>query len=150
MNIQIKCDDDICKDMWDNHPTYESSLKRGDSGLDIPLPHEVVVPAKALGYKVSLGIKTSQYDPFMLFPRSSISKTPIRLSNSVGLIDQGYRGPLMAVVDNHSDSPFTLEAGKCYFQIVNFHANAILWQIVDELDLTERGENGFGSTTDDI
>ena len=44
-------------------------------------------------------------------PRSSISKTPLRMSNSVGLIDGGYRGEIMASVDNISDDD-SGEAGR--------------------------------------
>ena len=44
--------------------------------------------------------------------RSSISKTPLRMSNSIGLIDGGYRGELKVYVDNISDDPFELKKGN--------------------------------------
>ncbi|SVA76917.1 uncharacterized protein METZ01_LOCUS129771, partial [marine metagenome] len=44
-------------------------------------------------------------------PRSSIAKTPLRLCNSIGLIDGGYRGEIMAVVDNIKKESYTVEPG---------------------------------------
>ena len=56
---------------------------------------------------------------FYLYPRSSISRTPIRMSNSVGIIDSGYRGELMVVVDNINidGEPFVIKKGTRLFQI---------------------------------
>ena len=78
--------------------------------------------------------------------RSSISKTPLRLSNSVGLIDAGYRGEIMAAVDNIKDFSFSLEKGQRLFQLVSMNGDAIHFELVDTLSNTSRGEGGFGST----
>ena len=83
----------------------------------------------------------------MLLPRSSISKTPLRLSNSVGLIDSGYRGVIQAPVDNISDEDYVIEEGTRLFQIVNSPLETFKdIEIVDTLGDTDRGEGGFGST----
>jgi dUTP pyrophosphatase len=84
---------------------------------------------------------------FLLMPRSSISKTPMRMANSVGLIDAGYRGILLGAVDFQQE--FTAGAGERYFQIVG--ADLLPWKaihIVEEIPggTTLRGEGGFGST----
>ena len=79
-------------------------------------------------------------------PRSSISKTPLRQCNSIGLIDAGYRGEIMAAVDNIKDKPFTLETGQRLFQLVAMDGSPIHFELVDELTETDRGEGGFGST----
>ena len=55
---------------------------------------------------------------YYLFPRSSISKTPLRLANSIGLIDGGYRGELVGMVDNIYDKDFHIKRGERYFQLV--------------------------------
>jgi dUTP pyrophosphatase len=94
---------------------------------------------------------------YYLYPRSSIVKTPFRLSNSVGIIDSGYRGEIMAVVDN-IDS-VSNDTGVCLnrymppmsrmFQICSPTLQPFMVQIVDseeKLGLTERGSGGFGST----
>jgi dUTP pyrophosphatase len=104
--------------------------------------------------KLDLAARAAVYDPrlkqfraFLLMPRSSISKTPMRMANSVGLIDAGYRGVLLGAVDFKED--FTAGAGERYFQIVG--ADLLPWKaihIVEEIPggPTLRGEGGFGST----
>ena len=85
--------------------------------------------------------------PYYVYPRSSISKTPLRLANSVGIIDSGYRGELMAVVDNISKEDYVVEEGQRLFQICS---NTLLpfsnIKIVEELNNTVRCAGGFGST----
>ena len=79
-------------------------------------------------------------------PRSSISKTPLRLANSVGLIDAGYRGEIMAAVDNIKDIPYKVEVGQRLFQIVAMDGSKINFDLIYELSQTSRGSDGFGST----
>jgi len=81
-----------------------------------------------------------------LYPRSSISKTPLRLANSIGIIDSGYRGNIMAAVDNISDEPYQVQKGQRLFQICGRYLEPIELQLVEELSDTERGNGGFGST----
>lgn len=104
--------------------------------------------------KLDLGVKAAAYDKergmfraFWLLPRSSISKTPLRMANSVGLIDAGYRGTLLGATDFQQD--FRVAAGDRYYQIVA--ADLLPWvqiHLVDEIPggPTLRGEGGFGST----
>lgn len=104
--------------------------------------------------RLLLGCKAAAYDTehkqfraFWLLPRSSISKTPLRMANSVGLIDAGYRGVLMAAVDFKTD--FTVHTGERYFQIAG--PELLPWSaihVVSEIPggATLRGEGGFGST----
>jgi dUTP pyrophosphatase len=79
-------------------------------------------------------------------PRSSIAKTPLRLSNSIGLIDGGYRGEIMAAVDNIKTEDYTVEPGQRLFQLVAMDGAPIHFELVDALSETTRGEGGFGST----
>jgi len=81
-----------------------------------------------------------------LYPRSSIVKTPLRLSNSVGIIDAGYRGNIMAFVDNIKGEPFTIEKGTRLFQICGPCLERITFEVVHDLSNSQRGESGFGST----
>ena len=84
---------------------------------------------------------------FYMFPRSSISKTPYRLANSVGIIDSGYRGHLMGKVDRVYDVECPIAVGDRMFQVcapdLSPFERVVL---VDSLDETERGSGGFGST----
>lgn len=144
LHLKILCDN---QNDWIAHATYETAQKNEDSGLDIPMPETVTVPAKSIGFMVDLGIKTEANWGYMLLPRSSISKTPLRLANSVGIIDKAYRGKLMVKLDNLSDTDFTLEKGKYYFQIIAYNGILPTFTIVETLSETLRNEGGFGSTT---
>ena len=84
--------------------------------------------------------------PYLLMPRSSISKTPLRLSNAIGLIDAGYRGEIMAAVDNIKKESYEVEKGQRLFQLVSMDGGPIYFELVDNLSTSKRGEGGFGST----
>jgi dUTP pyrophosphatase len=129
--------------MYNNH----SHFHQGDAGLDLFITKDqVILPGTTA--RIHLGISCENMDskPFLLMARSSISKTPLRLSNSVGLIDAGYRGEIMAAVDNIKDFSFSLEKGQRLFQLVSMNGDAIHFELVDTLSKTSRGEGGFGST----
>lgn len=83
---------------------------------------------------------------YYLYPRSSISKTPLRMSNSTGIIDAGYRGEIIAKVDNLSSSDYNIEKGTRLFQICDASLEPIELDVVDSLSDTTRGDGGFGST----
>jgi len=86
---------------------------------------------------------------FLLYPRSSISKTPLRLSNSVGVIDSGYRGELMCAFDCFYRD-YIISDGDRLMQIVAPGMVPIVARLVDKEedlgDTTDRGSGGFGST----
>ena len=84
--------------------------------------------------------------PCYIYARSSISKTPLRMSNSIGLIDAGYRGEIMASCDNIKDFDCHVKAGERLFQLVAPDASPITYVISDSLSETTRGTGGFGST----
>ncbi len=90
---------------------------------------------------------------FWMLPRSSLSKTPLRLANSVGLIDAGYRGSIKAAVSNlagaGAEAGFEAPAMNRYFQLAT--PDLLPWdrvELVDEIPggATLRGADGFGST----
>lgn len=88
---------------------------------------------------------------YYLYPRSSTgTKTPLRLANSVGIIDSGYRGDLIAAFDNNSKKKFTVEKHQRVAQLcppdLTSPIYVILVDSVEELGFTSRGEGGFGST----
>ena len=142
--LNIDPDDDH---YWKNHPTYKKAEKNEDVGLDIPMQMSIIVPPNAVSFKIDLGIKVDANNGYMLVPRSSIIKTTVRMSNSIGIIDKKYRGKLIAAVDNISDQEVFLQEGNCYFQIVSFNGKLPRYQLVDKVDCdTPRGDGGFGST----
>ena len=83
---------------------------------------------------------------YYLFPRSSISKTPLRMANSIGLIDGGYRGEIMAVCDNIKSEAYMVEKGQRLFQLVATDSSPIEYELVETLEMSTRGIGGFGST----
>lgn len=89
---------------------------------------------------------------YYMYPRSSISKTRLRLANSVGIIDAGYRGHIMAMLDviGNTDTDYEGKAYERYIQICAPGLIPITVEIVDKIESlgekTERGQGGFGST----
>ena len=83
----------------------------------------------------------------MIFPRSSMgSNTPLRLCNSIGLVDPDYTGELFVCFDNHTSKDYVINRMDRLVQLVGpRHENPSI-NIVDELEITERGEKGLGSS----
>jgi dUTP pyrophosphatase len=119
-----------------------------DSGFDLYCPEDLVVPAGATVF-VNLGVRCQLEGArhgYYLYPRSSLSKTPLRLANSVGIIDAGYRGVLKAAVDNRSDEEYTIKKGDRLFQVCMPSLEPFEVRFANVDRETERGEGGFGST----
>jgi dUTP pyrophosphatase len=68
------------------------------------------------------------------------------MANSIGLIDAGYTGHIIAVVDNNSDEDYTIKRGDRLFQLVSPTLKDIKVKMVECLDTTARGVRGFGSS----
>lgn len=83
----------------------------------------------------------------LLFPRSSISKTPLRMANSVGVIDSGFTGEIKVPLYNSSEVEIVdIEQYERIAQLVIVPIGDVSLEIVGELDATDRGDGGFGST----
>ena len=80
-------------------------------------------------------------------PRSGLAlKHGITVLNSPGTVDADYRGELKCLLINLSDEPFTIEPGERIAQMVVARHEQVEWEPVEELDDTQRGAGGFGST----
>lgn len=78
-------------------------------------------------------------------PRSGLAlKHGITVLNSPGTIDADYRGPVGVILINHGAESFEIQPGERIAQLVFARYERAEWQIVDELDPTERGAGGFG------
>ena len=127
-----------------------------DAGVDLFTPKSINIGAGTYSNCVDQGIKCAMSfggDPtaFYLYPRSSTgSKTPLRLSNSVGIIDSGYRGNIIAAFDNTSKKDYVINSGDRLVQIcgpnIMYPVYPVLVDSVDELGFTSRNSCGFGST----
>ena len=154
--LLIKPENENVKSYYKNHSSYN----KGDSGLDLFVPEDTEVKCGETVF-VDLQIKCELLDKenknisYYLYPRSSISKTPLILANSVGIIDAGYRGNIKAAVkyipsyDNiKSDegSIYIIKKGTRLFQLCSPDLKELKFKLVNTLSETSRGEGGFGST----
>jgi dUTP pyrophosphatase len=82
-----------------------------------------------------------------MYSRSSISKTPLRLANGVGLCDAGYLGPLKAALHNTGTSDYTVKKGERYVQLARPDLGEVSFELVEDFGrITSRNQGGFGST----
>jgi dUTP pyrophosphatase len=120
-----------------------------DSGYDLYCPETLTLPPQSttlVDLMVRCELKSSTVHGYYLLPRSSIYKTPLRLANSVGLIDYNYRGTLKVALDNRSSEPFTLKRGDRFFQLTMPSLAPFKVTLGTVNQVTDRGAGGFGST----
>ena len=143
MHLKIRPFNVEVKAIYENHGHFHD----GDAGLDLFVINEQIISGgESTLIHLEIACETEEGRPYLLMPRSSIAKTPLRLSNSIGLIDGGYRGEIMAAVDNIKDEAYTVEPGQRLFQLVAMDGSPIHFELVEALSDTTRGEGGFGST----
>ena len=143
MHLKIQPLSTHARDLYQNHGHFHD----GDAGLDLFVIDSLTVkPGETAIIKSYIACENTQGNSYFLMPRSSISKTPLRQCNSVGLIDGSYRGEIMAAVDNVKNEPYTVESGQRLFQLVAMDGSPIHFELVSKLTKTSRGEGGFGST----
>jgi dUTP pyrophosphatase len=152
LNIKINpIADPSVKDYYTTFTTHHD----GDSGIDLLVTDNLTVSMFTVG-TIDHNIQCEMLDStganvsYYLYPRSSISKTDLMMANSVGIIDAGYRGNIMAKVRNMNlTSPAKVNKGDKLFQICAPDLrpiHVILLEREDELTNTTRGIGGFGST----
>ena len=165
VRLKMYVEDEVLKSFYydaaQKHNTKMWTNPFPDAGFDLFTPETLVVSALNT-HKIDFRIKCSavivinnleQPSGFYMYPRSSTgSKTPLRLTNSVGIIDSGYRGNLMSVFDNIRSIDYTVNKMDKLVQICGPGLVPIIVEIVQkESDLgvpTARGEGGFGSTSE--
>lgn len=127
-------------------PSY---AKAGDAGMDLIATSIISESDTQITYGLGISLEIPEGFVGLVFPRSSIRKTRLQLSNSVGVIDSGYRGELQATfnkINNNSVSENDYKVGDRVCQIMIIPHPDIQFEETDELSETERGEGGFGST----
>ena len=125
-------------------PTY---AKEGDAGMDLVATRIISNTTFDVSYGTDLAMEIPNGFVGLVFPRSSIRKYELVLSNSVGVIDSGYRGEIQATFkkENGLDS-LAYKVGDRIAQIIIIPYPPIEFDEVAELSDTERGDGGFGST----
>lgn len=173
LKLYIDSDDNNLKNMYysavENHHNKLNNVSHIDAGFDLFLPcnNEILqedihlfepgwvneVDFKICCSAIIFTDTGKNYNTgYYMYPRSSIWKTPLRLVNSTGIIDAGYRGHLIGKFDVNENNNKTFYSSKYdrYLQICAPGLIPIIVEIVEsktELgEKTERGERGFGSS----
>jgi dUTP pyrophosphatase len=138
-------------------PSY---AKDGDAGMDLIATSIISDTPTQITYGLGVALEIPKGFVGLVFPRSSIRKTGLQLSNSVGVIDSGYRGELQATfnklfggegmydemkVKEIQPNDF-YKVGDRVAQIMIIPHPPIEFEEANELSDTERGDGGFGST----
>ena len=121
-----------------------------DAGADIFIDEDIEILPLTFGLLIPTGLKVAIPKGWRLsiLPRSGVSKkTTLRISNSPGTIDAGYRGEIGILVDNIGDSPIYLKKGDKIAQIVLEKVYKIKWEQVESVSgIGVDRKGGFGST----
>nr|DAX57754.1 MAG TPA: dUTPase [Caudoviricetes sp.] len=117
------------------------------AGMDFYQPESITIEPHQTQY-VTLGLAVEIPKGYMLMlaPRSSMSKTPLIIPNSFGVIDADYRGEIKAILHNTSDTPYLIQKGDRLIQGILVPVGALKLLEVAQLTETERGSGGIGST----
>ena len=119
----------------------------GAAGMDFYLPQPVrLTPNRSKKVPLGVAVEIPEGYVMLLIPRSSTWKTPLRMPNSVGVIDSDYRGEVCALLRNTSNFTVTADIGERLVQGVIVPVPEVQIQEVEELGETSRGAGGFGST----
>lgn len=120
----------------------------GAAGMDV-VAAEAVELAPGARHAVATGFALAIPEGFeiQVRPRSGLAlKHGIGVPNAPGTIDSDYRGELKIILINHGSESFAIARGDRIAQLVLAPVVRASWQVVAELDATDRGEGGFGST----
>lgn len=158
--LEIFPENQIIASLYESHGHFHP----GDSGLDLfCVIDEEILPGEVRF--VDLGIRCSmksfnfcpwqwikkksfcKYSSYFVMPRSSLSKTPLIMKNSLGLIDSGYTGSIKIPLMNISSNPYTIKRGDRLVQLIRPNLEPIKFRLTKKLRITQRNSGGFGSTT---
>jgi|TARA_R110001583_G_scaffold96819_3_gene241331 dUTP pyrophosphatase len=140
-------------------------LKVLDHGRDLPLPAYataqaaavdlvaaiedvlVIEPGKRAMVETGIAIALPAGFEAQVRPRSGLAaKNGVTVLNSPGTIDADYRGEIKVILVNFGDAAFRIERGMRIAQMVIAPVSQVGWNVVADLNATDRGDGGFGST----
>lgn len=139
-NIQIK--------LLTNEALVPKKQHELDIGYDLASVENTTLLSKQVtlvrtGLSISLPAGVAGF----VLPRSGLAtKHQITLINSPGLIDPGYTGEILIPLINHSDVNYNISKRERVAQLVLVNSDNVEFDVVDELNVTERSSDGFGST----
>ncbi|MBO6768790.1 MAG: dUTP diphosphatase [Erythrobacter sp.] len=126
-------------------PAYAT---RGAAGMDVLAAEELTLePGQRHAVATGFAVAIPPGFEIQVRPRSGLAlKHGITVPNTPGTIDSDYRGELKVIMINHGAEEFAIERGDRIAQLVLAPVIQSAWEEVDELDETDRGTGGFGST----
>lgn len=128
---------------------YELSYAHdGDAGMDLRSAEDaVILPGGRETIGTGIHIELPKGTVGYVMPRSGLAKKyGITVLNAPGVVDEGYRGEIMATIYNAGFAPFEIRKGDRIAQLVVAPYAKVFPELVESLSETERGNNGFGST----
>ena len=140
---------EVINESGNDLPKYETE---SSAGMDVRAHLEngsflVIKPGERALIKTGLKLKIPDGMELQVRPRSGLAyKHGITVLNSPGTIDADYLGDCGVILINHGNEDFIVEPGDRIAQFVLNKYERIEWETVSELEKTERGEGGFGST----
>jgi dUTP pyrophosphatase len=120
--------------------------KVGDACVDLVAVEKFLDDFGNTCYNTGLAFEIPFGFAGLVYPRSSISKTDMTLRNCVGVIDSGYRGPVVLKFREYDNSLFNYKIGDRIGQLMIVPHPQVEFAEVDELSDSDRGDGGFGST----
>ena len=134
--------------------------KVGDAGMDLVATSIISDTPEQITYGMGIALEIPEGFVGLIFPRSSVRKTGLDLSNAVGVCDSGYRGELQATFNKvfggdrfYDETKNTEDSSNNFYKIGDRIAQIMIipyppieFVEVNELSDSERGEGGFGST----
>lgn len=133
------------KNLTDNPaPKYAHD---GDAGLDLRAAEDYVIPPRSIkAVRTGICVEIPDGCVGLQFSRSGHGLKGINLANSVGVIDSGFRGEILAEIMNNTDDVFRIEKGDRICQMVIMPYIPCVVEEVSDLSDSERGTNGYGSS----
>ena len=129
------------------NPTYQTKFSAGMdlmSYLEEPI---IIKPGEFKLICTGIHIKLPESVEAQVRPRSGLALTQgITVLNSPGTIDSDYRGEIGVILINHSKDDFIVKSGDRIAQLIIAKHESIIWNNVESIDTSLRGEGGFGST----
>lgn len=120
--------------------------KESDAGLDLTATSIIQEDENRIVYGTGIAMEIPDGFVGLVYPRSSIRKYDLVLSNSVGVIDAGYRGEIQATFLKTDMTGNSYKVGDRIAQIIIMEYPTIVFQEVEELTESERGTGGHGSS----
>ena len=118
----------------------------GDAGIDLYAAHDALVDGGTALILTGVAVAIPDGHVGLVCPRSWLAAYGVTVANAPGVIDSGYRGELMVRLTTTSKNPYRVHRGDRIAQLLVVPILRPEVNVVVDLDDTERGANGFGST----